>query len=122
MPWMYHQATGKLEHDGHPAATLGYAGKGQWKNKPDAQAMAGHGPLPRGRYTITAPFHHPHTGAYSMRLVPDSSNTMYGRSGFLIHGPNPHHPNDSSDGCIVISLSVRHAIWHSHDHVLEVVR
>lgn len=122
MPWVYHQTTGLLEHDGHAVLPRGYAGKGQWKYRADAQGISGRGPLPRGRYTVGAPFYHSHTGAYSLRLQPDAHNQMFGRSGFLIHGPNAQHPLDSSDGCIVVTRSIRHQIWHSGDHVLEVVQ
>jgi hypothetical protein len=88
------------------------------------------GPLPRGSYTIGHPFDYrrtstsPHgTGPYSMRLTPDAGNHMFGRSGFLIHGPstNPAHFGQESNGCIILKLPVRHMIGSSSDHVLEVV-
>jgi hypothetical protein len=46
---------------------------------------------------------------------------MYGRSRFLIHGDNPEHVGDSSEGCIVTGYNIRALILHSGDRTLEVV-
>ena len=57
------------------------------------------GPLPIGRYTISAAAQHPHLGL-SARLTPTTGGLTFGmldRSGFLIHGRGSH----GSDGCIV---------------------
>ncbi|EGT5660680.1 tlde1 domain-containing protein [Cronobacter dublinensis] len=121
MTWIYHQSSGKLFRNGKLMGT-GYAGKDAGKNAPDLQGTADIGPLPRGKYTIGAPFHHPHTGNYSMRLTPAASNHMFGRSGFLIHGDSTAHPGEASNGCIIMPLNVRHAIWSSGDRHLEVVQ
>lgn len=120
MSWRYHQNNGLFEHDGHSISEA-YAGKGQWRNQARYESIRGKGPLPRGRYTILPPLTHPTVGLYALRLVPAPTNHMYGRSGFLIHGPNPHHLDDSSEGCIVASSWLRHKIWNSGDHMLEVV-
>jgi len=120
MSWTYHQATGELDHNGKRVAT-GYAGKRPWQNQPQFQSLPKKGPLPQGKYVIGPPFHDKHTGVYSLRLTPDMHNQMFGRSLFLIHGANSKHPDDSSDGCIVIAPWVRHAIAASGDRVLEVV-
>ncbi|EPR9081487.1 hypothetical protein ACU9CW_002015 [Cronobacter dublinensis] len=61
MTWIYHQSSGKLFRNGKLMGT-GYAGKDAGKNAPNLQGTADIGPLPRGKYTIGAPFHHPHTG------------------------------------------------------------
>ncbi|MBP2168297.1 hypothetical protein J2125_001489 [Erwinia toletana] len=121
MTWIFQQSTGRLSRDGKLIAT-GYAGKDGGKNNPELQATADTGPLPRGKYTIIGhPFHHPHTGNYSMRLQPDPSNIMYGRAGFLIHGDSAAHPGSASNGCIVMPLNIRHTIWSSGDRRVEVV-
>lgn len=86
MSWRYHQNNGLFEHDGHSISEA-YAGKGQWRNQARYESIRGKGPLPRGRYTILPPLTHPTVGLYALRLVPAPTNHMYGRSGFLIHGP-----------------------------------
>lgn len=59
-----------------------------------------------------------------MRLTPGSRNPMFGRSGFLIHGAstNPEHFGQESNGCIILSPSLRHKAGASSDHVLKVVQ
>lgn len=37
------------------------------------------GPIPRGTYKIHAPFTHPHSGAYIMRLTPEQGTFTFGR-------------------------------------------
>ncbi|HAU5567044.1 TPA: DUF2778 domain-containing protein [Serratia fonticola] len=122
MSWVFQQSTGQLSRNGVLVAT-GYAGLGAGKNNPGMQSTPDTGPLPRGKYTITGhPFHHPHTGNYSMRLQPAPSNVMYGRAGFLIHGDSVAHPGGASNGCIVMPLNIRHKIWSSGDRQVEVVQ
>src|SRR5262245_52496425 len=55
------------------------------------------GPIPLGKYAIAKPAQHP-TVKLSARLTPTGGQPMFGRDGFLIHGPGPH----GSDGCIVL--------------------
>jgi hypothetical protein len=55
------------------------------------------GPIPPGKYRIAVPAQHPKL-KLSARLTPEPGQPMYGRDGFLIHGPGPH----GSDGCIVV--------------------
>lgn len=122
MSWIFQQSTGRLSRNGKLVAT-GYAGKDSGKNNPAMQFTPDTGPLPRGRYTITGhPFHHPHTGNYSMRLQPASTNVMFGRAGFLIHGDSAAHPGSASNGCIVMPLNIRQAIWASGDRQVEVIQ
>ena len=60
-------------------------------------------------YSIGAPEDNPETGPYSLRLTPDAKTKIFGRSGFLIHGPSkdPEHYGNESKGCIVISRNAR---------------
>ncbi|ASL48179.1 hypothetical protein bAD24_III12340 [Burkholderia sp. AD24] len=120
MTWTYQKSTGDLRFN-EAYVESGYSGKSAWKNHPEFQSFNGKGPIPRGRYTIGAPFTHPHTGIYSLQLTPVIGNVMFGRSGFLIHGDSQDHPGDASDGCIVVSLHARHRIWGSGDRALEVI-
>lgn len=122
MTWIFQQSTGNLTRDGR-FIYQGYAGKGNGKVNPDMESVPNIGPLPRGKYIITGhPFHHPHTGSYSMRLQPDPHNRMFGRTGFLIHGDSVKHPGEASNGCIIMPLIIRQRIWASGDKILEVVR
>jgi RHS repeat-associated protein len=86
----------------------GYAGTGNGRNNPDADNQTGVGPLPRGLYTVGPAFKHPHAGPGTRRLIPDPSNDMHNRSGFLIHGDNQR--NDASNGCIIAPPDCRQAI------------
>jgi len=125
MAWEYDRASGTLTHNG-TVKTTGYSGKGRYKNHPETEAIhAPHGspdaaPLPSGSYTISAPFNSHVTGAYAMRLNPNSSNTMFGRGDFEIHGDSRQHPGEASEGCVVIAPSVRREIWASGDRTLKV--
>ena len=121
MPWAYNQNTGHLPHDG-VLVGIGYSGRGAGKNNSVAQNQEGTGPIPRGTYTITAPFTHPHTGVYSMRLTPQAGTTTFGRSGFLMHGDSVAHPGQASDGCVVQNLMVRRQVWESGDRALVVTQ
>jgi len=120
MPWTYEQRSGKLAHDGL-IACVGYAGKGEGKNNPDAQDQRNVGPLPRGTYTIEAPVDTVANGPYVLRLQPAAYNNMCGRSGFLIHGDSTREPGTASEGCIIAPRMVRERIWNSGDRELEVV-
>ena len=98
----------------------GYSGTGAGRDNPAMQSVPFIGPLPQGHYSIGSPFNYVGgTGPYSMRLTPFSSNDMFGRNGFLIHGNNAS--NDASHGCIVCPLSTRKAINNSGCKTLDVV-
>lgn len=97
---------GKLiYHDTEGDTVLGeaWAGNHAGKNNPDMCAIKDIGPLPVGWYEIGEPFTHPHTGPFSMCLTPHDDNKMFGRDGFLIHGPDrdPEQQGQESKGCIV---------------------
>ena len=64
---------------------------------------------------------HLHCGTYVIRLEPDPSNNMCGRSGFLIHGDSKTHPGSASQGCIVLPIKYRKDMWTSGDKILEVI-
>jgi len=122
--WTYEQATGKLTgytNGLNYAPAVGYAGRDEGKNNPDMQNVKGIGPLPKGLYTILPPRPSPVVGPYALPLLPDPHNEMFNRSSFYIHGDSVEHPGEASHGCIVIDFSVRHLVWLSNDHVLEVV-
>lgn len=101
---------------------MGYSGNGIWKNNPDCQSVEGHGPLPRGSYTIGPAHSDLKLGPCVMALTPDATNTMFGRSAFFVHGDDIAHPGDGSDGCIVMPPEFReNMIATSSDRRLQVV-
>ncbi|MFP2517064.1 tlde1 domain-containing protein [Buttiauxella agrestis] len=117
--WVYSVSSGTLSRN-EERISGGYAGLGAHKNDSSFECSKDSGPLPRGRYRIGQPFFHPRTKGYTMRLIPDSSNIMCDRDGFMIHGDSIRHPGQASNGCIIFPLKVRKHIWESNDHELEV--
>lgn len=121
MAWTYHQRSHYMSKNGRKVAN-GYSGNGDAKDNPSKQHVKNHGPIPRGKYRIVGkPFHHPHTGPYTLRLQPAGANKMFGRDGFMIHGDSINHPGQASDGCIILSRSARQEIWESGDKTIEVI-
>lgn len=128
LDWYYQQSNGNLTHvDSNGVVTdygNGYSGNGAGLNWPGAQNMQGVGPIPQGTYTI-GPQQNNVTGSghmllQSMRLTPDPSNQMFGRSGFLIHGDNSRGNQSASEGCMIFNHDVRNIIGNSNDHILHV--
>jgi RHS repeat-associated protein len=134
LDWIYHQSTGRMNHvDNQTGETTevctGYAGHNFGLNNPLAQDIPGGpedsdgGPLPRGGYTI-GPLRDNKTSRGtvlpdSMPLIPDPTNDMLDRAGFLIHGGNMK-TKSSSQGCIALPRDCRLAIGDSNDKVLRV--
>lgn len=119
--WTYEQLTGKLINDSGEVIGIGYAGKGEGKNNPAMQSVKDVGPLPCGMYAIHPPTNDNHVGYYALPLVPFKEDEMFGRSAFFIHGDNPAHIGQSSDGCIIMARSVREEVWKSNDRILQVI-
>ena len=121
--WTYKQTNGELSRDGAPAGAC-YSGYETGKNNPAMQSVADTGPVPQGRYSIGAPecveSPGPH-GPFILRLTPDPANTMFGRSGFLIHGDSIAQPGFASRGCIIASRLIREAIARSGERELTVI-
>ncbi|MEM5311264.1 tlde1 domain-containing protein [Paraburkholderia sp. JHI869] len=120
MPWVYSQSTGRLTRNGVTTGT-GYSGRGAGRNNGSMQRSRGAALIPRGTYTISAPFHHNHAGNYTMRLTPQLGTNTFGRSGFMMHGDSARHPDEASEGCVIQSYSARHQVWTSGDRTLQVV-
>ena len=119
--WTYQQATGALHSAAGECVAHGYSRSPEGKNDPAKQSLANVGPVPRGGYSIGAPFDSETHGPYCLRLDPDAANEMFGRSGFLMHGDSVAHPGAASEGCIILPRPVRELVWASDDHRLEVV-
>lgn len=120
--WNYAQATGELFDPSGNLVQTGYSGKGGAKNDPDQQCVVDMGPIPRGLYTIQPAVSDPVLGPVAIRLDPDASNNMCGRSGFFIHGDGVSDPGDASQGCIIMQLTTRQQVNGSDDKQLQVVR
>jgi RHS repeat-associated protein len=90
------------------ASCTGYSGKGQGLNNPAAQNQPNVGPLPQGSYIVGGTTNR--RGPNTRPLIPDPSNNMYGRAGFLLHGDNAALNNTASEGCIIIPPQCRTAV------------
>lgn len=126
MTWLYEQTSGRLYDPDKNFKAKGYSGGNCGKNPEgvnnhEMQNCHGIGPLPVGIYRMTQLIlNHPHLGPFVIVLEPDPANEMFGRGDFRIHGDtNP--AGNASEGCIIMPRSVREDMWHSDDHVLEVV-
>jgi len=118
--WTYSQSTGKLAHDG-ALVGIGYSGRGQGLNNPDAEALEGVGPIPRGEWTIGAFFDDPGgKGPIVAHLTPVDGTNALGRSGFMIHGDNGAANHSASHGCVILARPYRIAIRDSKDNRLIV--
>lgn len=129
---IYSQTTGKLYTNEGKLIDIGHAGHGEGLNNPDMQNVHNIGPICEGWYTILAPIDSPNTGPYSLPLIPDTNNKMYGRSGFYMHGglsepfkrPDGEiiEPGQESDGCIIFPFVTRKKVWIEMDHRLQVIK
>lgn len=127
---VYEQSTGEFRifasPDDNPGTErvvyecVGYSGRGPHRNDPDGQCVPRQGPLPRGRYTVGAPYRHPRLGPLAFRLLPHVSNHMCGRSALFIHGDNA--ASDASMGCIILDRPEREAVEYYRVRSLDVVR
>ena len=124
--WVYEQQSGRLyAPDGTHAAT-GYAGGNEGKNPAgvnnhDAQGTKSVGPLPVGFYTFGEPVAQSQLGPFAIPLLPDATNTMYGRGGFYCHGDTPQLNHSASEGCMIFPRQVRDEIAASGDKQLAVI-
>lgn len=117
--WTYIQFTGALIHYGMIFG-YGYSGKGEGKNNPAMQHIHNVGPIPVGTYIIQPPHDSETHGPFVLPLLPNATNEMFGRSGFLIHGDSIKNPGTASEGCIILPRAVRNTIFKSEDVDLKV--
>jgi Protein of unknown function (DUF2778) len=108
MKYTYNRYWGAFYNPDNSYYGPGYSGQPGFMNDPSNESIIGRGPLPAGLYTITQIISDdPHTGILSCVLEPASTNKMYGRSGFRIHGDNQKNNHSASDGCIITPHDVR---------------
>lgn len=120
MTWQWDQSAGALTRAGR-FICKGYSGHEWGKNNPDAQASAGIGPIPRGKWRMTSVKESQNTGPFTIVLEPEAGTATEGRGDFRIHGDSIREPGEASHGCIILARAIREAIWNSGDHELEVV-
>ena len=115
-------STGHLLNNGVRLIGIGYSGHDSGVNNPKMVDDPGIGPIPPGVYTIGDPLDPPdHLGPLAMPLTPASTNRMYDRSAFFIHGDNALLNHSASHGCIILSHEVRQAVADDDDDQLMVV-
>lgn len=119
MSWVYAQSTGILSHAGEPLGK-GYSGHGEGLNNSKMEMVHSVGPLPRGLWEIGIFFDDKHLGPVVAALKPTSQD-VFGRGGFFIHGDNKLVNFTASDGCIILSKALREAIRDSQEKYIEVV-
>jgi len=116
--WTYSQSTGILS-DGEPLGT-GYSGNTTGLNNASMEQVHNIGPIPKGIWEIGMFFDDPHLGPCVAALRPTSQD-VYGRGGFFIHGDNKDMNHTASDGCIVLARFLRQAIRASGTKSIEVI-
>ena len=109
MDFTYSQSTGEFKR-GDAVMAVGYSGNGAGLNNPAMQNVRMHGPLPQGAYTIQHPSVHLKLGPVAMELMPYSTNQMFLRGDFFLHGDNVQMNHTASDGCIILPHDVRTAV------------
>lgn len=120
MAWIYSQSSGSLSLNTIFIGN-GYSGIGAGLNSPASQNIPNVGPVPQGTYKIGAAHTPPdHLGILALPLYPDPANTMFGRFGFFIHGDNQFENNTASNGCVIMSYTIRQQIASSGDTNLTV--
>jgi hypothetical protein len=115
MTWEYDVRKAEFYKDGVFMFNSEYAGTIGYYNDPAKECVKNKGPLPRGKYTIGAPYNSTKTGPYTLPLIPDSSNNMCGRDEFRIHGDSRRDPGTASEGCIILIIKHRKKIYSSKD-------
>lgn len=122
MAWRLHIRSGEFRDAAGNLLAVAHSGHGDAMNDPARVRERNKGPIPPGRYVIGPAFTHPRCGPVSMRLVPMEGTDTFGRSGFLLHGPNrTADPTDDSEGCPVLLRNEREQVARSDDRDLVVV-
>lgn len=114
----YSQSTGILSHGGEPIGK-GYAGHGEGLNNPKLEMVHNLGPLPKGTWEIGLFFDDKHLG-YCVAALRPTSQDVFGRGGFFIHGDNKRMNHTASDGCIILSKTLRELIRDSGETEITV--
>ena len=118
----YSQSTGALTVGTNTLFAKGYSGHGLGLNNPVMQDVIGVGPIPQGDYVLGAFFDDlGGKGPVVCHLYPASSNRMFNRAGFMIHGDNEEMNHTASDGCIILNFNVR-LFLSKHSDTIKILR
>ena len=117
----YEQRTGAIRYDNGKLIGIGYSGHGLGKNNPLMQDVKNVGPIPRGRYKKGKVYDSEHTGPFTILLIPDLKNEMFGRSDFKMHGDSIENPGTASLGCIVAERETREEVYNSTEQYINVI-
>jgi hypothetical protein len=115
--WIYDQVSGKLYAPNGAFVAQGYAGGNGGKNPEGInnhamQHVKSIGPLPVGVYTFDQVVMQSKLGPFAIPLIPDSSNEMFGRGHFYVHGDtNPS--GKASEGCMIQARAIRERMYNS---------
>jgi hypothetical protein len=119
--WGYSQSTGNLTDPNGEIRGQGYSGNNSDLDNPAGQGDVDRGPIPQGDWTIGPFFDDPGgKGPVVCHLTPCVDTVTFGRSGFMIHGDNRESNHSASEGCVILSHTLRCLIRDSGDMVLEV--
>jgi ribosomal protein L37E len=87
---------------------VGYSGHQPAINDIHSQSAKNVGPIPTGTYTLVLNTISPEKGSTPIfDLRPATSNRMFGRDSFMIHGDTEEMDHTASDGCIVMAHNFR---------------
>jgi hypothetical protein len=100
MNYTFSQTTGQIKDSTGKLVSLAYSGNGVGLLNPLWQQVKDVGPLPRGSYHLQLT-QFEHKGPRVFNLIPNESNIMFDRDGFMIHWDNVAGNFTASSGCIV---------------------
>lgn len=99
----------------------GYSGHSLFLNDEQMTHMKSAGPIPKGLWHLADwEDHHKKLGNIVVHLVADLLTQTFGRSEFFIHGDNIKMDHTASDGCIILSESLRKMLKNSGQTLLTV--
>jgi hypothetical protein len=120
--WTYYIRSGEWVAANGDLLAICHSGRGDAMNDPSRCRERNVGPIPPGFYNIGPAHHHRTCGPVAMRLIPMPGTDTFGRSGFLVHGPNRTPAlEDDSEGCPIMPFGERCQLALSQDRVVEVV-
>eukprot|EP00035_Acanthoeca_spectabilis_P005371 m.112947 g.112947 ORF g.112947 m.112947 type:complete len:144 (+) comp12994_c0_seq1:851-1282(+) len=117
--WRYSQRSGELTSSDARLSrpVTGYAGHGEGVNNPAMEHMTDIGPLPKGRYKVTAIYRthddrraagfSKNLGPVVVHLEPQGGTETHNRGHFRVHGDNSRGDRSASNGCIIMPRAVR---------------
>lgn len=106
----YDQPSGEFRDVDLNLIAVGYSGYMLGLNNPDMEEVASTGPIPKGIWEISKPYHSATKGPLTFHLAYRWGRGTFGRSAFLIHGDNQSGDKSASRGCIILPRPAREFI------------